>query len=101
MSKALPKRSENYSEWYNEIVKRADLAENSTIKVEVTDLSMISAGDAIKVTGKSVTAESVLAEDVSVTLANVLTGPKKKERRAARGKAAKEESPFKPLDVKQ
>ncbi|MCY7376587.1 MAG: proline--tRNA ligase, partial [Pyrinomonadaceae bacterium] len=32
MSKALPKRSENYSEWYNEIVKRADLAENSAVK---------------------------------------------------------------------
>src|ERR1700739_1733355 len=31
MSKALPKRSENYSEWYNEIVKRADLAENSAV----------------------------------------------------------------------
>jgi prolyl-tRNA synthetase len=32
MSKALPKRSENYSEWYNEIVKRADLAENSEVR---------------------------------------------------------------------
>src|SRR6476659_9051155 len=32
MSKGLPKRSENYSEWYNEIVKRADLAENSAVK---------------------------------------------------------------------
>ncbi len=32
MSKALPKRSENYSEWYNEIVKRADLAENSAVR---------------------------------------------------------------------
>src|SRR5205085_8985398 len=32
MAKALPKRSENYSEWYNEIVKRADLAENSAVK---------------------------------------------------------------------
>ena len=32
MSKGLPKRSENYSEWYNEIVKRAELAENSAVK---------------------------------------------------------------------
>ena len=32
MSKALPKRRENYSEWYNEIVKRADLAENSAVR---------------------------------------------------------------------
>jgi prolyl-tRNA synthetase len=32
MSKGLPKRAENYSEWYNELVKRADLAENSDIR---------------------------------------------------------------------
>ncbi|MFM9905249.1 MAG: proline--tRNA ligase [Pyrinomonadaceae bacterium] len=32
MSKGLPKRSENYSEWYNEIVKRADLAESSAVR---------------------------------------------------------------------
>lgn len=32
MSKGLPKRSENYSEWYNEIVKRANLAENSAVR---------------------------------------------------------------------
>src|ERR1043166_10293638 len=32
MSKGLLKRSENYSEWYNEIVKRADLAENSAVR---------------------------------------------------------------------
>lgn len=32
MSKGLPKRSENYSEWYNELVKRADLAENSDVR---------------------------------------------------------------------
>src|SRR5215813_8041391 len=32
MSKSLPKRSENYSEWYNEIAKRADLAENSAVR---------------------------------------------------------------------
>ena len=32
MSKSLPKRSENYSEWYNELVKRADLAENSAVR---------------------------------------------------------------------
>ncbi|MFC0186224.1 prolyl-tRNA synthetase [Pseudarcicella hirudinis] len=32
MSKALPKKSENYSEWYNELVKRADLAENSAVR---------------------------------------------------------------------
>src|SRR6266513_2743800 len=32
MSKGLPKRSENYSEWYNEIVKGADLAENSAVR---------------------------------------------------------------------
>ena len=32
MSKGLPKRSEDYSQWYNEIVKRADLAENSAVR---------------------------------------------------------------------
>jgi prolyl-tRNA synthetase len=32
MAKGLPKRSENYSEWYNEIVKRAGLAENSAVR---------------------------------------------------------------------
>lgn len=32
MAKGLPKRSDNYSEWYNEIVKRADLAENSAVR---------------------------------------------------------------------
>lgn len=32
MSKGLPKRSEDYSLWYNELVKRADLAENSDIR---------------------------------------------------------------------
>jgi prolyl-tRNA synthetase len=31
-NKALPKRSEDYSGWYNELVKRADLAEHSSIK---------------------------------------------------------------------
>ena len=33
MSKGLPKRSEDYSLWYNELVKRADLAENSPVRV--------------------------------------------------------------------
>ena len=32
MSKALPKRTEDYSGWYNELVKRADLAENSAVR---------------------------------------------------------------------
>ncbi|MDF2158450.1 proline--tRNA ligase [Algoriphagus sp. CAU 1675] len=32
MSKGLPKRSEDYSLWYNELVKRADLAENSAVR---------------------------------------------------------------------
>ena len=32
MSKGLPKRSEDYSQWYNELVKRADLAENSAVR---------------------------------------------------------------------
>ena len=32
MGKGLPKRSENYSEWYNELVKKADLAENSDVR---------------------------------------------------------------------
>ena len=32
MSKAIPSRSENYSEWYNELIKRADLAENSAVR---------------------------------------------------------------------
>ncbi|MCA6078053.1 proline--tRNA ligase [Fulvivirga sedimenti] len=32
MAKGLPKRSEDYSQWYNELVKRADLAEHSAIR---------------------------------------------------------------------
>ncbi len=32
MSKKLTSRSENYSEWYNEIVAKADLAENSGVR---------------------------------------------------------------------
>jgi prolyl-tRNA synthetase len=32
MSKGLPKRSEDYSLWYNELVKKADLAENSSVR---------------------------------------------------------------------
>ncbi|GAA5042215.1 proline--tRNA ligase [Marivirga lumbricoides] len=32
MSKGLPKRSEDYAQWYNELVKRADLAENSAVR---------------------------------------------------------------------
>ena len=32
MSKGLPKRSEDYSLWYNELVKKADLAENSPVR---------------------------------------------------------------------
>ena len=32
MSKGLPKRSDDYSLWYNELVKRADLAENSEVR---------------------------------------------------------------------
>lgn len=32
MAKGLPLRSENYSEWYNELVKNADLAENSDVR---------------------------------------------------------------------
>lgn len=32
MAKGLPKRSEDYSLWYNELVKKADLAENSAVR---------------------------------------------------------------------
>ncbi len=32
MANAIPTRSENYSEWYNELVKKADLAENSAVR---------------------------------------------------------------------
>jgi prolyl-tRNA synthetase len=32
MAKGLTKRSENYSSWYNELVKKADLAENSAVR---------------------------------------------------------------------
>lgn len=32
MSKGLPSRSEDYSSWYNELVKRAGLAENSPVR---------------------------------------------------------------------
>jgi prolyl-tRNA synthetase len=32
MAKGITKRSENYSAWYNELVKKADLAENSAVR---------------------------------------------------------------------
>ena len=32
MSKELPKRSENYSQWYQDLVVKADLAENSAVR---------------------------------------------------------------------
>jgi prolyl-tRNA synthetase len=32
MSKGIPSRSEDYSQWYNELVKKADLAENSDVR---------------------------------------------------------------------
>ncbi|TAH06803.1 MAG: proline--tRNA ligase [Runella slithyformis] len=32
MGKAIPSRNENYSEWYNELVKAANLAENSAVR---------------------------------------------------------------------
>jgi prolyl-tRNA synthetase len=32
MSKGIPKRNEDYSLWYNELIKRADLAENSPVR---------------------------------------------------------------------
>lgn len=32
MNKTLPTRAENFSEWYNELVKRAGLAENSAVR---------------------------------------------------------------------
>jgi prolyl-tRNA synthetase len=32
MSQKLPKRTEDFSAWYNELVKRADLAENSPVR---------------------------------------------------------------------
>ena len=32
MSKKLTKRSEDYSKWYNEIILKADLAENSAVR---------------------------------------------------------------------
>ena len=32
MAKGLPKRSEDYSQWYNELVKKADLAEHSPVR---------------------------------------------------------------------
>ena len=32
MSKGLPKRKDDYSAWYNELVKKADLAENSAVR---------------------------------------------------------------------
>ena len=32
MSKGIPSRNENFSGWYNELVKKADLAENSSVR---------------------------------------------------------------------
>lgn len=32
MAKVLTKRSENYAQWYNDLVKKADLAENSAVR---------------------------------------------------------------------
>ena len=33
MSKKLTSRAEDYSKWYNELVVKADLAENSDVRV--------------------------------------------------------------------
>ncbi|MEZ0610639.1 proline--tRNA ligase [Fibrella sp. WM1] len=32
MAKAIPSRAEDYSEWYNELIKKAELAENSAVR---------------------------------------------------------------------
>ena len=32
MSKGLPDKNKNFSAWYNELVKKADLAENSSVR---------------------------------------------------------------------
>ena len=32
MSKGLPNKEDDFSAWYNEIVKKADLAENSSVR---------------------------------------------------------------------
>ena len=32
MAKGLPSRSDDYSAWYNELVKKADLAESSDVR---------------------------------------------------------------------
>ena len=32
MAKAIPSRADDYSEWYNELVRKADLAENSAVR---------------------------------------------------------------------
>ncbi len=32
MSKGITKKSEDYSQWYNDIVQKADLAENSGVR---------------------------------------------------------------------
>ena len=32
MSKGLPQRSSDFSAWYNDLVKKADLAENSSVR---------------------------------------------------------------------
>ena len=32
MAKVLTKRKDNYSQWYNDLVTRADLAENSDVR---------------------------------------------------------------------
>ena len=32
MAKALTSRSEDYAQWYNDLVKKADLAENSAVR---------------------------------------------------------------------
>ena len=41
MSKGLPQRSNDFSAWYNELVKKADLAENSAVRACMVILSLI------------------------------------------------------------
>lgn len=59
---------------------KADLAEDAKVDVAISDYSLTAEGDAIHVVGWAEVPNQVMAELVEITLAEKLTGPKKKRR---------------------
>ena len=80
-----------------------DLANDAKIKVSVNDRRLIAVGDKVLVHGEMMRPGSCVADDMKVTLAKPLSGPKKKvptpvEKKlpsyAEKKNAAEEESTF-------